>query len=590
MQGSVRFGDSITARTYPTAQQPSRKRGLHAVGQVSAAQAAYLQRVTNYEEIDRRAGAGLANAQDAERGPILALVALYVLAYCPMLINNGVFWDDWLIYKVHPESVMRMYVSNGGTPFGYFYNAVFSLPGSVLILRAIQFSTYLMAALLLYGVVRTIKEIDAESRFFIVALFALFPVNSARIALIDTPYALCNLLFFLGFWLTAKYTSSRNVLFRVAALPAFFLSFLTNSMLVFFVLVLAYVAYTERDRIASATDALKRAAAHAELVLLPILFWVSRLTFLAPSGLFGRYNKITPANLISTPLTLATAFFTSFLQAAGNAIGLLFGSTVLVLLVAFPLYVWLSRRNGPAPASENDTRFLLLGLAAFILAIFPYVVVDKIPAAYDWLSRHELLVPLGGSVLLYYGARLFLDRLKVRREMQLLAFAVIIASFALSNVATYASFEIDWLKQASLIQNLRASPEMTKATTFLFEDQTGDLDAADRTYRFYEYNGLMKYAFGTERRFGSDAGRFVNMRYYSRFAPNAQYNMRAYRSRQPQYLVTISHGSFRLTLTSVVQLLIARFSDPTLYKTCLHNIVRLTFTELPPKNTTASGG
>ncbi len=72
----------------------------------------------------------------------------------------------------------------------------------------------------------------------------ILPVNSARVALIDFPYGLFLALFFMAFWLlTCYFNSQHNLIFRIIILLLFYLSFVINSLLVFYAIVLLYIAY-----------------------------------------------------------------------------------------------------------------------------------------------------------------------------------------------------------------------------------------------------------------------------------------------------------------------------------------------------------
>src|SRR3546814_13538982 len=65
-------------------------------------------------------------------------------------------------------------------------------------------------------------------RINIVLLYLVLPLNFARVAQIDFPYALCYLLFFGAWWLIESK--------KWVSLLLFFLSFNTNSLLVFYAL------------------------------------------------------------------------------------------------------------------------------------------------------------------------------------------------------------------------------------------------------------------------------------------------------------------------------------------------------------------
>lgn len=60
---------------------------------------------------------------------------------------------------------------------------------------------------------------------------------------------------------------------------------------------------------------------------------------------------------------------------------------------------------------------ILVGIAAFGLAVLPYLVVGKMPALGDWDSRHQILVPLGASLMLVGLVTLLHQRLRMPRAI-----------------------------------------------------------------------------------------------------------------------------------------------------------------------------
>jgi hypothetical protein len=68
------------------------------------------------------------------------------------------------------------------------------------------------------------------------------------------------------------------------------------------------------------------------------------------------------------------------------------------------------------------------------------------------------------------------------------------------NVETYADFFRDWNKQKELISVLAGNERIRQARLVVFDDRTSN--ARGRSFRFHEWNGLMKAAYGDEVRFG----------------------------------------------------------------------------------------
>ena len=71
-----------------------------------------------------------------------------------------------------------------------------------------------------------------------------------------------------------------------------------------------------------------------------------------------------------------------------------------------------------------------------------------------------------------------------------------------TNVFTYKDFYFDWQKQKKLIYYLKRNDLVLDADLIVFDDRANSLNAINRTIRFYEWNGILKYTFGDESRHG----------------------------------------------------------------------------------------
>src|SRR5665647_1320823 len=73
------------------------------------------------------------------KSDIIIITIIYTLAHFLMLLNNGIFWDDW-IYIDWDKSIMLDHFSQFGNIFlGYYFNLIFSLDNSVFIFRLLVF-------------------------------------------------------------------------------------------------------------------------------------------------------------------------------------------------------------------------------------------------------------------------------------------------------------------------------------------------------------------------------------------------------------------------------------------------------------------
>jgi hypothetical protein len=515
------------------------------------------------------------------------------------------------------RTLVSLFFQQGTPGEGYLYSFLFSLPHSITLMRVLIFASFLLAALLLYAILKTVKEIDRASRFVLVVLFAVFPVNSARISLICFLYAIAYLTFFMSFWLTSKYLNKKKLLLRALALVGFFISFAVNSLLFFYVLVIVYIAYREDCFRKFPPDIHKLVVVlvrYIDFVALPAVFWVVRFLFFKPYGIYAGYNLITLDSLQQILSNLVSSFYSSFIEALTHSFGLLYRATTLMTLsttifvicciigLSLTAYAVVShsRLNStfhrgrkyllalsnvltewyrPAETqNETDIKLFVAGFLFFIVGVFPYLAVGKLPDLADWQSRHQLLVPLGASFMLFYGYKIASNRLVKSSFVKVSVISVIVALFVVGNVVSYLDYQKDWYKEVSLIHNFKKNEEIRNHTTFLFDDKTANLNANGRTYRFYEYGGMLQYAFGDQSRLGSDRSAFnqsVNtLDWYIKLGYGAEYlGLRDYRRIEPDLAVTIGYGPYPLTYVNTLKLLYYEKFDTNKFNETVDNVV-----------------
>ncbi len=166
----------------------------------------------------------------------------YFLAFGITLVNAGLFWDEWVFYKARPETILNATKEMGGIWFGYFHIFLDSF-NSIFLYRLVIFSAFFISGLFLNSILKTIKQMDNVSRFFVVTFFMLFPVNFARISIATSHYALCYFIFFFAWFILSKYILKKRKFFRLLSLILFFISFSLNSLLVFYSIVIMYIIY-----------------------------------------------------------------------------------------------------------------------------------------------------------------------------------------------------------------------------------------------------------------------------------------------------------------------------------------------------------
>ncbi|MGY2398107.1 hypothetical protein [Pseudomonas sp. SDO5271_S396] len=415
-----------------------------------------------------------------ERKFIAIASALYFLMHAGILfIPFAVFWDDWVLVDTTKEATLETF-SQLGSMFnlnGYLHVGLISVG-----VWSYKIATFFMmgaSGYFLNSILRRNGAFGQHTRWCIVLLFMLLPFNIARVAIIDFPYTICYAMFFAG-WLAID----RH---RILAAILFFLSFNTNSLLVFYSLPILDLLYRSSSRF-SIPVLLQAMLSRWELIALPFIYFFIKTTFYKPVGFYSGYNQ--EYNL---------AFVSSAIR---GQIKDLFNLRIDILttLVLLPfIYILLRKifslnKNQPPQIISNPI-LLALGMTAIIAGGFPYWILGYTPTFTDWTSRHQLLMPLGSATLICAAIMYTPQKAKI-------AALSLILSVGLSfGINSYASFYADWQKQLFIIEKIKNDPIIKSANFLIIEDHTKSANAINRTYRFYEWNGMLVHALGDEQRF-----------------------------------------------------------------------------------------
>lgn len=412
------------------------------------------------------------------RNSILALSILYLMSWgAILLVPNSIFWDDWL-YVNDPTAVVNHAKQLGWSAFwlhtwlGY----------SPALYHSVMFVSFWIASLAFMGILRRMPKNFALTPFQVfvgTTIFATAPLNLARVSGITIIYSLSHVLFFLAWYLLVR-RSKVGKIWTGVLVTLFFLSFFTNSMLVFFVVPILHKAWinVSEGRSGKLTPELVRFGAFA---LLAPAWWLVFKTFApAPYGLFEKYNSL----LLTWP-TIAIS---------GYALVSL-ASVVLTLMSASQA----SEGHVKTGIPYRAIAFFALSLFLTGVALVPYVFVGYTPPYSEWLTRHELLMGAGLSLLVVAVIEILGG---TRSSLARLVSGIMISLSVLTTLWNGITFVSDWHKQLAIIDFFATSEVVAASDLVIVEDLSGSTNFLARTYRTYEWTGQLRAALGVEGPFG----------------------------------------------------------------------------------------
>jgi hypothetical protein len=387
----------------------------------------------------------------------IKFLLIYILGHFGFLyLLDSYWWDDWCWVNASPETIVNEFSEYGVPLFGYFQVVNFSV--SPIISRLFTLSAFFTTAILLYKISLNYTWLNDNNRNQIVVLFSVLPLNIARISLVNTQYTACLLLFFIAWYLIRK-----NLL--VSAM-LFALSFLTQSLIAFFILPIVDMLLSRKFK-------------KQQILMfsfLPILMFLIKQVYFKPYGQYLGTHKINLS--IKKVLKIYYYSFEDFLcYLDENRILLIVFTFIFVLIILFGHF----NKNEVIIKPQKRFILLIMGTLALFLAILPYAVGQYVPRFYGWDSRHQILMPLGVSLILVWSLNI----------LQVKGLYILIVFFScIMNNKNYSELKLDWNQQKMILHKLSKIHLSNGQTLFLFNNKLNW--AINRDLRFYEYTGWIK--------------------------------------------------------------------------------------------------
>lgn len=461
---------------------------------------------------------------DPVRRDRLIIALAYVLSWGAILVNRGLYWDDWTAVGRSSAAIVDGAREFGLPWVGYLYAGLFATPLPGLLGHILVFFAYLLSALLLHAVLRHVPGLTRIDALVAALIFAIFPVNYARIALVDLMYGLSLLAFLAATWLLIRHLETGRLWRRVAALGLYVVSFTTASLLVLYVVpVVIGAAIVWKSAKAPRWSLVLR---YADFLAAPVAYWLVKSALFKASGIYSGDNAVTLSRLTHVPtalLSIPGQVLFEPLARAGTVAGL---AGVVVGLVAS---VWLLRRSRATDRSEAVPApvLALIGVVILGLGVFAYLAVGLVPTIWDWSSRHQLLVPIGAGLLVAAAVRGIQGAGRAGPVFGV-AVGLLLGICVVADARTLVAYQLDWFKQTALIDAARTIPAVRTARHIRVVDSAAGYNALRRTVRFYEYNSMFSLVLGDTRRLVSDSASDPSGKDLTRFIDHPAYHMGEY--------------------------------------------------------------
>jgi hypothetical protein len=399
---------------------------------------------------------------------------LYTICYGFMFgFLDALFWDDWFVNFKFTDYEAHQYWKE---QLGFFPTNRFieiSLLGrDPVLFHMLTFLVFFMIPVAVFSIAKNFKLICPEQRFYLVIILLILPINSARVSMACFRLSYSLLVFFVA-WVVLVHPRTHKI--KYFSVPLFVFSFLAQPLIPFFFLPVIHNWYIGHNRI----DKRWKTKTLMHLLLLGI----------APIYLLVAW-------VFSPPAEERRDYFTPGLSGLTRAF--------LLLALVLAVFIWsVNRKNEDQQYWRMSMLFALsllfigFGSAAYVasgrLVDISEWILNFVPRASDWDSRHQLLLGVGISLLLSTFIMLMERR---RRVAVFISITVICVAL---NVSMMQSYFLDALKQKEVISALSKAGDISLWQSVVVIDEAKVFNARGRSIRSYEWEQMIVKAGGNEK-------------------------------------------------------------------------------------------
>jgi len=491
---------------------------------------------------------------------------LYTIANLFLLLNiDGLYWDDWAMYNQEPQTIAIFFGMIHHGIKGEFYLVLSKFFNHIYLFRIFIFIAYALIGYFTYYILFSTKIFSKNMSKLIAFISVIIPIAPVKFYLSIAPFVFPVLIFYFAFYLLARNYPFANKSIKIIILFLFLCSFSTNSILVFYALVLLYLYYIDNDYtiIISLNKLIIFIKKHWDFILLPIFYFIYKSLFLKTYGLYENYNHIhlnfnLIINLLSHSIKVMTIDFMQYV---------LSNPLIDILAIAVALILALVLNVNFNITKKKIFYAFVFFIIMFILATFPYLAVGKMPIIEGVNSRFALLLGISLSMFTIFLSLLisyisFNDKYRNKIFIFIVSFFTIL--YISKNISQQYNFLVENFYKASLIQQIKKSKVIKNHTTFLVKSYESN--------SFYEWNGVLKKAFGNTKRFMVEDLRDINS--YQQYRQYKQYNFAQWKFDGHLFLVNIKKAK-KINFKDFVNLLYLQLTNHQAFENKVNNYISI---------------
>lgn len=446
---------------------------------------------------------------------ITAIIIYIFIVHGFLLINDGIYWDDWLWINPtnnHLEIDRMVSAANEMGTVITFWLHIWLV--EFLGYRIVTFIAIIIAGILVFLIGQHKKILDHSDALFVALITVSYPAFQTWILLSTANYVFYYALFLLGVFISLKseiYRGTLRIILVAFAILLFFLSFNLNSLLVFYFgfLLLLFCLNYRHNGLSWKQALILFISRRLYLIFLPFIYWIVKEVFFPSHGLYADYNRFTfsPFKLLHNIILF---IYCGVYKQFNTALVELNRQPGLWLFVLLAVSVWYAKFKGDMVHSSETSETLVkphsllaYGFLLMGLGMFPYIVVGLSPSLAGWGTRHSLLLALPIALIIVALARLLFRSSEGNlSRIGWMFLTTLLLAFSIATVSSYIGWQARWVKDRSVMVNLTRLDGAKYYSVYWVNDQYRL--GGENNYRFYEWSSIFKKVWGDETRIGFD--------------------------------------------------------------------------------------
>lgn len=425
---------------------------------------------------------------------ILVLFIYTAVSHGLVLLNNGLYWDGWMVDSWQRRKdwrTMKKYLSEVGMPIMYYVyrlNAFF--PNRIFASKFLAFVSTYISSVQIYLIATYFNFLNPEQALVLSLLYLSY---TGYHMLVDTvvglQYTFPTAVFYTAVFLSL-YAHSQNgsvALFaHIAAILLFFWSFNANSILVYYFGYLGLSLFLQVNGHISNILDFNIILNNLIYGLIPFIFWILKEKYSPRHGYCAEYNKI---RFSIVPLVIG--LFHSVQYALESAIikPVLFiinDRFISVPVTSVIIFIIIRGNNLFAInlniANNESVMMIGIGFLLFVLASAPYSLVGQAIEDNGWGTKNAMLIHLPSALIIFGLLNLCISDSK-SLQIVLLIYLVITCIF---NIRNYLYYLAVYVKDYSWLYKLKNIKKIEEIGIFQVIDNhllKGDLCNISQDYR-----------------------------------------------------------------------------------------------------------